>query len=479
MRAEIRRQLGALWRSMPVRLALGLVALFSLVSMVSLGGAYVQIRASLAEQIAASVEQQVAGFRVTDDPATLATLVGAEAAAADPRARIFVYLAPGGQSLGNARAEIRGAEIRLSARRGGRPLGTEGYLTRAVPMAGGLLVVGESLRPVRELERTFLKLIAFSLAPTILISLAAGILLALRSARRVRRIEATLERLAGGDLAARVAETARGDDLARIAEGIDRMASAQEAATAALRQVSADIAHDLKTPVQRIAVLLSDLRDRLPEEGAEAELAQRAAEEAERAVAVFQALLQIAQIEGGSPRARFAPVDLAELMRTFAEIYEPAAEDSGHALCLAPLPEGPVVVSGDRALLGQALANLIENALRHTPAGTRITLSLTRADGGVTLAVADDGPGIPPGEHDNVLRRLYRLERSRTTPGHGLGLALVAAIAELHGATLSLADNAPGLAVRLQLAAIDAPDSDGRRPRPAANAADRTGASGA
>ncbi|RMH51627.1 MAG: sensor histidine kinase [Alphaproteobacteria bacterium] len=436
---------------MPVRLALGLVALFALVSALSLGAAYVRIRASLAAQIAASIDQQVAGFRVTDDPATLAALVRAEAAAADPAARILVYLAPGGQSIGNARAELDAGAVRLSARPGGRPPGKEGYLTRVVPMAGGLLVVGESLRPMRELEATFLRLVTFSLLPTLAISLAAGVLLALRSARRVQRIEATLARLAEGDLAARVPPAGGDDDLARIGEGINRMAGAQETATAALRQVSADIAHDLKTPVQRIAVLLNDLRDRLPEASAEADLARRAAAEAERAVAVFQALLHIAQIEGGSPRARFAPVDLAALLRTFAEIYEPAAEDSGHALSLAPLPEAPVTASGDRALLGQALANLIENALRHTPAGTRITLSLALEDGRAVIAVADDGPGIPAHERDKVLRRLYRLERSRSTPGNGLGLALVAAIADLHDATLTLGDNAPGLRVTLAL----------------------------
>ncbi len=451
MAASTPRRYAALWRSMPVRLALGLVALFALVSVLSLGAAYVRIRASLAEQIAASVDQQVAGFRVTDDPATLAALVRAEAAAADPAVRIFVFLAPGGHSIGNARAELNGNEVRLSARPGGRPLGEDGYLTRVVPMAGGLLVVGESLRPIRELEATFLRLVTFSLLPTLAISLTAGVLLALRSARRVQRIEATLGRLAEGDLGARVPPAAGDDDLARIGEGINRMAGAQETATAALRQVSADIAHDLKTPVQRIAVLLSDLRDRLPEASAEAELARRAAAEAERAVAVFQALLHIAQIEGGSPRTRFAPVDLIALLRTFAEIYEPAAEDSGQKLDLAPLPEAPVTVSGDRALLGQALANLIENALRHTPAGTRITLSLALEDGRALVSVADDGPGVPAEERDKVLRRLYRLERSRSTPGNGLGLALVAAIADLHGATLTLADNAPGLRVTLAL----------------------------
>lgn len=455
--AGILRKAGLLLRSTPLRLALGLVALFSLVSLATFGAAFVRIRANLTEQIAASLEQHVAGFRVTEDPATLAALVAAEAAAADPERRIFVFLGPGGTSVGNARAEIRGSELRLSRLERGRKLGSDGYAHRIVPMAGGLLVVAESLEPLKDLEETFLDLLALSLIPTVLLSLAAGLWLAAASARRVGRIEAALSRLAAGDLAARVAEPGRGDDLARIGAGIDRMAAAQEAATAALRQVSADIAHDLRTPVQRLAVLLADLRERLPEEGPEAELAARAAEEAERAVAVFQSLLQIAQIEGGSPKARFGPVDLAAVVRTFVEIYEPAAEDSGHVLTLAPLPGGPVTVTGDRTLLGQAVANLIENALRHTPPGTRIDIALARAGERVVLTVADTGPGIPEAERDKVRRRLYRLERSRSTPGHGLGLALVDAIAAAHGAELRLADNAPGLRVELAFPGPDAP----------------------
>ncbi|MFN3844275.1 MAG: ATP-binding protein [Paracoccaceae bacterium] len=442
-------RLGRLTRSTPVRLAIGLVALFSLVSIATLGAAFVQIRGNLSDQIAASLDQYVAGFRVTEDTETLAALVAAEAAAADPENRIFVFIAPGGTSVGNARAEVRGSDVRLLRMDGVRKLGTDGYETRVVPMAGGILVVGESLEPLKDLEDTFLDLIALNLIPTILVSLAAGVWLATASARRVRRIEAALDRMAGGDLSARIVERGRDDDLGRIAAGIDRMANAQETATASLRQVSVDIAHDLKTPVQRMAVLLADLRDRLPEDSAEADLAARAAEEADRATAVFQSLLQIAQIEGGSPKTRFAPVDLGAVLRTFLEIYEPSAEDSGHALRLAPMPEGPVLVSGDRTLLGQAVANLIENGLRHTPAGARIEIGLARSAGHVVLTVADDGPGIPEAERDKVLRRLYRLERSRTTPGNGLGLSLVAAIAQLHGAEITLGDNNPGLRVRL------------------------------
>lgn len=461
-------------RSTPVRLALGLVALFSTVSLITLGLAYWQIRARIEAGIEANLDQHVAGFRVAATPEAMATLVIAEARAADPEARIFAFIAANGRSFGNARAEFQGDELFLRGVEGGRRLSPAGYVHRVLPAAGGLLVVAESRAPIADLRETMAGLLLLSLLPTVLMSLGAGTLIALASARRVRRIEATLGRLTQGDLRARVGPARRrDDDLARIGAGLDRMAGAQEASVAALRQVSADIAHDLKTPVQRIAVLLADLRDRLPEGGPEAAIAGRAEAEAERAVAVFNALLQIAQIEGGSPKARQSRVDLGALARDFFETYAPVAEDSGHLLVLdGPTAGGAVTVTGERDLLGQLIANLIENALRHTPAGTRITLGLARDGAGVALWVADNGPGIPASERGNVLRRLYRLERSRTTPGNGLGLALVAAIADRHGAALGLDDNHPGLRVTLRFAVPPAPpappDPSESRPAPVA-----------
>jgi signal transduction histidine kinase len=285
--------------------------------------------------------------------------------------------------------------------------------------------------------------------PTILVSLGLGILIARRSARRVAEIEATLDDIAGGNLAARYDTSDRfGDDLSRIGQGINRMAAKQEAATETLRQVTTDIAHDLRTPLQRVSVLLADLCGRLPDESPVRELAQSASAETERATDVFRALLHIAQIAGGEPASRFGPVDLVATASQMAELYAPAAEERGDHLVL-DLPDGPVRIYGEAGLLGQALANLIENALRHAPGGGEITISVSTDGRTAKLSVADRGPGIPEAERGKVLRRLYRLERSRTTPGNGLGLALVSAIASLHEAELSLSDNQPGLRVTL------------------------------
>jgi signal transduction histidine kinase len=296
---------------------------------------------------------------------------------------------------------------------------------------------------------------------TVVIALGGALLIGRRTARRLAAVETTLDRLTRGDLSARVPSVpGRGDDLTAIGARVDRMAAAQQMSVSALKQVSADIAHDLKTPIQRVSVLLERLRaePNLPE--AARDLADHAWSETEGIAATFQSLLQIAQIEGGSPRSRFEPVKLSDLAATLVEVYEPAAEDSGHLLELVAAED--TVVEGERGLLGQVLANLIENALRHTPSGARIQVKVARVEQRVELSVTDDGPGIPAEERENVLRRLYRLEQSRSTPGSGLGLSLVSVIAELHGAELRLEDAGPGLLVRLRFPEASA--SAGARP---------------
>lgn len=308
-----------------------------------------------------------------------------------------------------------------------------------------------------DLDEMFADVLLFALLPAVVAGLVGAWLLARRQGRRVEAIAATLERLTQGDLSARVPGlTGSHDDLALIGAQVDRMAAAQEASVDALRQVSVDIAHDLRTPVQRVRLLVDDLAGRLDPGSPEARLAEQAIEEADRAVTIFRSLLQIAQIETGTLRSSFTPLDLGALAAGLAEIYAPAAEDGGHRLDVS-VPVLPAWVLGEAGLLQQAIANLIENALRHTPAGSRVAITVTSGAGVVRLTVADDGPGIPSGERSQALRRFYRLERSRTTEGNGLGLALVAAVAALHEADLDLADNAPGLIVQLAFAGAPPP----------------------
>ena len=442
-----RAGLGRIVGSSPVRQALVLLAMVFTILLTTLGIAYATLRASAEAAIHANLEQRAAGFQVAASPEAMQVLVGAEARAVDPGQRAIVYVAPGGRQTGNAKVVFDGGAIRLEPAPRGRPLGTDGYVPLSMNVAGGLLVIAESRAQIAELGRTFLAILVFSFVPSLAVTAAYGGLAAWRTGRRVRAIETALETLTAGQLDAR-AEVPGRDDLARIARRLNTMASAHQDTFAALKQVSADIAHDLRTPLQRISALLQELADRLPDGSAEAGIAGEASDQAETAVAVFQSLLQIAQIESGSPRSRFEPLDLVEVSAKIVDLYRPSVEEAGARLVFAP-PGGPVRIRGDGGLIGQALSNLIENALRHAGPTPEITVSVSAGDSGAVLAVADDGPGIPEAERGLVTRRLYRREQSRTTPGNGLGLALVAAVAAVHDGSLRIADNAPGTRVEL------------------------------
>jgi signal transduction histidine kinase len=215
-----------------------------------------------------------------------------------------------------------------------------------------------------------------------------------------------------------------------------------------LKQVSNDIAHDLRTPLSRLKQRLEAVRSEANSVEEYREAVDQAVQDADMALSTFGALLRIAQIESGKRRANFSDLDLSELLASLVSTYSAVAEDMGKALVSSI--ESNIWVRGDHELLTQLFVNLIENGLRHTPSGATVSLSLARRDGRPIAEVADTGPGIPESERTNVFKRFYRLERSRSTPGAGLGLALVAAVADLHSARIELLDNKPGLKVVLQ-----------------------------
>jgi signal transduction histidine kinase len=238
------------------------------------------------------------------------------------------------------------------------------------------------------------------------------------------------------------------DDLDRLTLTLNRMLDRNAALMESLKQVSSDVAHDLRTPLTR---LRQRLEAGLAAPAERAQALEGALADLDSILETFAALLRIAQIEGGARRAAFRECDLSGIAATVVEAFAPSAEDQKQSLALtAP---APVSVDGDRELLTQMLVNLVENALRHAGAGTRIVVATAReADGGAVLSVTDDGPGVPEAERRRVFDRFYRLERSRTTPGSGLGLAMAAAAAKLHGADIELRDAAPGLEARVRFA---------------------------
>jgi signal transduction histidine kinase len=315
---------------------------------------------------------------------------------------------------------------------------------------GYRLLVGDDDDRSETLQQTVLQGFAWAFAGVVVLGILGGLGLSYAMHRRLAAMSGAAEAIIGGDMSRRIPVRGSDDDLDRLSATFNRMLDRIGALMDSLRQVSSDIAHDLRTPLTRLRQRLEATRT-LADADARAEAVEGALEDVDAILETFAALLRIAQIEGGARRAAFRPVDLAAAARTVVEAFAPSAEDAGQSLTLEP--GGEVVIDGDRELLIQMLANLVENALRHAGPAARVTVA-TRADGGeAVVAVRDDGPGVPEGERARIFDRFYRLEQSRSTPGSGLGLALVAAIARLHEASVELDDARPGLVVRIRFRA--------------------------
>ena len=262
-------------------------------------------------------------------------------------------------------------------------------------------------------------------------------------------VSATAAAISAGDLSRRVNVTGQGDEFDLLAETINDMLDRIGRLMDGVRQVSNAIAHDLRTPITRAR---NRLEDAAVHAGTEAELRaaiERAQQDLDGIVAVFQALLRIAEIEAGARRSAFALLDLAPLLQDLAELYDASAEAAGQTLRVS-LPDS-LMVFGDRDMLQQAVANLLDNALKFSPAGGQITLEAGGTGVSLWVLVADQGPGIPVEERPKATQRFFRGETARSTPGSGLGLALVQAVATLHGGMFALEDNRPGLRAVLNL----------------------------
>lgn len=446
-------QRARLHRSTPFRLAVTFGLLFIAAFVVASFISYQLLKRELGQALDTAVNEIYSVTASTygpDDVEDLVSTINAYAALKTSEDRIFSLKDSAGNRIaGNVHspplpdglASLHASDINLAS--------NTMYRVHAGSVGGYRLVVGQSFAETDDLEDIALISFGWALVIIVFIAIAGGAFLASRAQKRLDGIVSTMVDISNGQMHARIPLRGSKDDIDTVSnqinDALDRLAGLVEG----MRQVSADIAHELKTPLNRLKMTIEEAANRSEKGLAVDDQLAEALAESDQINGTFEALLRISQIEAGARKTRFAPVDLAGVMTSVAEIYAEVAEDSGHHLKLAAMTPQPAIISGDRELLTQLFVNLVENAINHCPAGTCIGLSLSWSNGLFVSAVSDNGPGIPHDEREKVFRRLYRLDKSRTTPGSGLGLSLVRAVSELHSGHLEVIDNGPGLTISL------------------------------
>jgi signal transduction histidine kinase len=334
----------------------------------------------------------------------------------------------------------------------------------SLSVAGGLtLVVARDIEDQRRLAAGIGRLVLLSFGFLSALGVGAGILISRSMVSRIEAVTDTSRRIMAGDLSRRIPLSGSGDELDRLAEGLNAMLARIEELLAALREVSDNIAHDLKTPLNRLRNR-AEAALRSSDTAAYREGLASTIEEADELIKTFNSLLLIARLEARAAAESMVPVDLADVVNDVADLYEPAAEEAGLRLAVSAQPGLTAVAN--RELISQAVANLVDNAIKYSavtaavPAGAasapaatppEIGVALARVGDSIEIAVVDRGPGISPEDRERALQRFVRLEKSRSRPGAGLGLSLVAAVARMHGGSVRLEDNAPGLRAVLSI----------------------------
>jgi signal transduction histidine kinase len=321
---------------------------------------------------------------------------------------------------------------------------------RAYLLQGGMhLLVGRDTRELKATQQLITRALLWGFAITLALALLGGAIMSRGMLRRLELINQTSRNIMAGDLTQRIPTRGTGDEIDQLADSLNAMLDEIERLMDGIRHVSDNIAHDLRTPLTRLRNRLEHLQVELGDGNPHREQVELGIIDADRLLATFSALLRIARIEAGSHKTNFKSVDIATLAHDAAELYEALAES--RKLQFSTRIERAVYLNVDRDLLFQALINLLDNAVKYTPDGGEVSLELKRDGPVVDIVVSDTGPGIAEEERDKVVQRFYRLESSRSTPGSGLGLSLVMAVARLHHAELIFADNQPGLKVTLRL----------------------------
>jgi signal transduction histidine kinase len=450
--------LGRLFRTTAFRLTLVYLVVFALFAGALLGYFAWNTRRLVTEQITATVDAESTGLSEQYRLGGIRRIVIAiENRARNPGSNLYLVTTFAGEGLaGNVGSLSPGALdneglAEIAYRRIGEQ-DTEHYaLVRVTQLPGGFrLLVGRDLEERERLSHIIMDAGRWSIALVVVLGLAGGFLVARRVLKRIDAMTETTRRIMAGDLGGRLPVGRSGDELDRLAENLNAMLERIEALMRGLKEVSDNIAHDLRTPLTRLRNRAEQALRAAKNEAEHRATLEATIEESDELIRTFNALLMIARAESGHAREDMAEVDAAEIARGVGELYEPLADDRGLKLRVdAP---APAPVRGNRELVSQALANLVDNAIKYAgpdratdgEAPEIVVRALNDGDK-ILLTVADSGPGIAEGDRDRAVERFVRLDQSRTEPGSGLGLSLASAVARLHGGELRLEDNHPGL----------------------------------
>ena len=474
--------LGKLFRTTAFKLSLAYLVAFAIGASLVLGGVAWSVNSLLNAQIGQTVEAEITGLAEQYETGGIRHLVDViERRTRQPGSSLYLVTNYAGQSLaGNVATLPSGVLdhpglVETPYQRQNDASPNHLALARIFLLPGGFrLLVGRDLEERENLRSVMIHALFTSLIWLVLIGLLGGLFFALRVLRRVDAMNATAQTIMSGDLSGRLPMAGTGDELDRLAQNLNAMLERIGELMAGLREVSDNIAHDLRTPLTRLRNRAEHALRSAETPGDYRDALDRIIGEADGLIDVFNALLMIARAEAGTGREGMVECDAAAAMRDVVELYEPVAEEAHVRLDVSIEPS--LIVHANRELLGQALANLLDNALKYgvdaslfqagqgTSERREVSIAAKRVGASVELTVADHGPGLSPEDRGRVLERFTRLEDARSRPGSGLGLSLAAAIARLHGGRIRLDGNDPGLRVTLALPAarprVELPERD-------------------
>ena len=452
--------LGKLFRTTTFKLTLVYLTVFALFAAFLLGYFALNTRRLITEQITDTVNAEITGLSEQYRQGGIRRLVLViDGRARRPGSSLYLVTTFAGQALaGNVGSLVPGVLdnpgwSETVYRRLDEAEGAEHHaLVRVFQLPGGFrLLVGRDLDERERLYRIVVAAGRWSVAIVVVLGLVGGLFVTRRVLRRIDAMTETTRTIMAGDLSGRLPVAGSGDELDRLAENLNRMLERIEALMHGLKEVSDNIAHDLKTPLTRLRNRCEEALRTAKNDADYRSALENTIEESDGLIRTFNALLMIARAESGQARGDMSEFDAAKIARDVGELYEPLAEQKG--LMLKVEAQAPVPVKGNRELVSQALANLIDNAIKYAApeqppvngAAPEIVVRALNEGDRILLTVTDSGPGIPQGDRSRVIERFVRLERSRSQPGSGLGLSLAAAVARLHGGELKLEDNQPVL----------------------------------